>query len=185
MEKGFMIITGIAHAPEQLKERSSIPSGELIYLAKLALLEYKATHLITSLEPGWEQALAKAAIEMEIPFTVAIPFIGRDADWDREARLQYLDLLARAHEVYRVSDHYSENAMLDCYHWRVDRADTVLALWEYEFCGDIFAAMNYAMNCDKTAVNLWQEWTHLVNLRRKNARLPAAPKKRGAQVFGK
>lgn len=181
-----MKITGIAHAPERLHERSCLPSGELVYLAKMALKEYGATHVITSLALGWEQALAKAALEMEIPYTVALPYPGRDAEWDREARTLYLDLLARASGVVRVSDTFSDTAMQECHEWCAEEADLVVALWDYVFHGAVFAAMTYASQQGKPVVNLWQDWHHLYSLRRKNPVVMVAREekpKRGAQVF--
>lgn len=178
-----MIITGIAHPPERLHERGPLPSPELIYLAKMALKEYEATHLVTSLEPGWDQALVKAAIELNIAFTVAIPFPGRDTALERESRLLYLDLLARAREVYRISECYNSTAWIDCHCWRVDQSGAVLALWEYEFSGETFKVMDYALKNDRQVINLWEDWFHLFNLRKKNSSLYTPRRSRGAQVF--
>ena len=179
-----MIVTGIAHPPVRLHERSELPSSELVYLAKMALKTYGATHLITSLAQGWEQALTKAAIELQIPYTVAIPFPGRDADWKREARLLYLDLLARACDVYRVSEEWSENAVMEGHFWRVDRAELLLALWDFEFQGDTFQTMSYGLQNDLKVVNLWNDWSHLYNLRRVRPAVSIQNRKVGAQVFG-
>jgi hypothetical protein len=139
--------------------------------------------LITSLAQGWEQALAKAAIEMEIPYTVAIPFPGRDADWKREARLLYLDLLARASDVYRVCDEWFEGAVMEGHFWRVDRSELVLALWDYDFQGDTFQTVSYGLKTSRTVVNLWSDWSHLYSLRRARPAVSIQNKKIGAQVF--
>lgn len=177
-----MIVTGIAPPPQHLHDRSYLPSSELVYLAIKALGDYQATHLITSLALGWEQALAKAAIELEIPYTVAIPYPGRDADWKRDARVLYLDLLARSAEVYQVSDVCSDTALLEGHCWRVDRAGLLLSLWEYEFQGDVYAVMNYAMQIERTVVNLWEDWYRLYHLRRRTRSFTPL-KKVGARVF--
>jgi uncharacterized phage-like protein YoqJ len=178
-----MIVTGIAHPPARLHERSEIPSSELVFLAKMGLNTYRATHLITGLAQGWEQALAKAAIELEIPYSVAIPFPGRDADWKREARLLYLDLLARASDVYRVCDEWFEEAVMEGHFWRVDRSEIVLALWDFEFQGDTFQTMSYGLKTGRTVVNLWNEWSHLYSLRRARPVVSIQNRKIGAQVF--
>ncbi|HEX7975023.1 MAG TPA: hypothetical protein VF498_11495 [Anaerolineales bacterium] len=178
-----MIITGIAHPPQRLRERNLVPSGELVYLARKALCEYDATHLITSLAPGWEQALAKAAIELEIPYTVAVPYPGRDASWDHGLRRFYLDLMARSAQVCRISECYTETALTVCRQWRADRSELLLALWEYEFQGDLFATLSYATRQGIQVVNLWQDWERLSGLRRRQPAYTAADKKTGARIF--
>lgn len=178
-----MIVTGIAHPPLRLQERSELPSAELIHLAKKAMAEFGATHLITSLALGWEQALTKAALEMEIPYTVAIPYPGRDSGWNRNACILYLDLLARASEVYRVSDCYSETAVLEGHFYRVDSAETVLALWDYDFQGDTFRTIDYALKTGKTVSNLWKEWQQLCALRKTRPNVRVQDSRVGAQIF--
>jgi hypothetical protein len=178
-----MLVTGIAPTPERLNERRDVPSGELVYLAKKALEQYQATRVLTSLDLGWEQALAKAAIELEIPFTVAIPFPGRDENWDRDARQSYLDLLSQADEVYRLCDHYTETAELEARFWQIDQADLTLALWDFDFQSDIFRAVEYAVKHDRELINLWEDWAHLFTLRRRRPHVSKTQKRRGAQVF--
>ena len=178
-----MIITGVSHKPERLFERSSLPSNELVYLASKALKSYKATRLITSLEPGWEQALAKAAIELKIPYVIALPYPGRNSEWSREARVAYYELLSRAEEVYQINDSCSETALFECHTWQVDRADVVLALWDYEFEGDTFAVIDYALQQDVEVGNLWQDWSSLYKLRKQNTRNMVESSRKGAQVF--
>lgn len=179
-----MIVTGIAHAPRRLNERTSLPSGEMVYLAKRALRLYRATRLITSLSPGWEQALAKAALELDLPITVAIPYPGRDQNWDRAARTSYLSLLTRADEVVRICDEPDEEAEMEGHRWRVDESDLVLSLWDYEFSGETYEVMTFALQTGKTVVNLWQDWDHLVKMRLRPAyQQPPAHHSRGAQVF--
>jgi hypothetical protein len=178
-----MIVTGIAHPPGRLHERGPVPSAELVYLAQTALKAYGATHLITSLAPGWEQALARAALELGIPYTVAIPYPGRDLEWEQRVRLGYLDLLARAGEVYRVSDAFTPDALLTGSCWRTSRADLILALWDFDFSGLTFQSLDYALKLEKTVVNLWKDWQHLYSLRKARPNVHVRAQKVGAQVF--
>ena len=178
-----MIATGIAPAPERLYERSRLPSPELVYLAAAALKNYRVSHLVTSLAPGWEQALAKAAIELGIPFSIAIPYPGRDLEWEREPRVLYLDLLARAADVIRVCDEYSEAGIMKGHVWRIDRSRLVLALWEFDFQGEIFLALQYALRVGREVANLWNDWQHLYSLRRSRPQVSIQRRNIGAQVF--
>jgi hypothetical protein len=180
-----MIITGIAHTPARLHERTYLPSNELVYLASKALREFNATSLNTSLSLGWDQALAKAALELKIPYSVAIPYPGRDRVLKRDAQVIYYDLLAHAAEVTQVSEDYCDSAMLEAHMWRVDHSDYVLALWDYEFTGDCFRVIDYALNSDKPVANLWEDWRKLYMLRKGNHEYDREGRPRGAQVYGK
>ncbi len=178
-----MIITGLAHPPARLHERASLPSTELVYLAVQALRQYQAAHLITSLAMGWEQALAIAANELEIPYTAALPYPGREVEWPHGARAAYHDLLARAKEVILLTARYADTAVMAGHCWRIDRAGLVLALWDYDFSGDTFASIQYAVSIQKPVVNLWQDWDSLYSLRKPAFIIPVQKAGRGAQVF--
>lgn len=178
-----MIVTGIANRPNLLHERKNLPSSELVLLAHNGLIKYEATHLITSLSPGWEQALAKAANELEIPYTVAIPYPGRDQEWKGEARIHYYDLLTRAYEVFQISEVYTEDAMLESHFWMADRSDLILTLWSYEFYGDTFKVVDYGIKKGITVTNLWHDWESLYTLKRESRILVGPVNRVGAQVF--
>jgi uncharacterized phage-like protein YoqJ len=177
-----MIVTGIAHDPEKLQERSLLPSNELVHLASKALKMYKATRLITSLELGWEQALAKAALEMKIPYIVSFPYPGRDKDWSQENRILYYELLSRADELYQVNDEYSLAALEECRDWQTSQSDLVLALWNYEFESDVFTAIRSALDKDVQVCNLWQDWHSLSHLR-ETTQQKYSRRRKGAQVY--
>jgi hypothetical protein len=178
-----VLIAGIAHPPQELHERSDIPSGELIYLAKRALRVYKATRLITSLSPGWEQALAKAALELSLPYCVAVPYPGRDADWNDKLQVQYLSLLARAESVDRLAENYSTTALFEGHIWCVEQSQIVLALWDYEFNGFTFDIIDHAVENGRTVVNLWKEWSQLSSMRRRKNFANQIPRPKGAQIY--
>ncbi|MGE5223127.1 MAG: hypothetical protein ACM3PY_11870 [Omnitrophica WOR_2 bacterium] len=183
-----MIVTGIAHDPTRLNERGYLPSTELVYLASKALRAYQVKKLITSLNPGWDQALAKAAQELKIPYVVAIPYPGRDGGLKRDAQVLYYDLLARSDEVFRISEEYCDSAMLDCHCWRVDESDLVMALWDYEFEGETFDVIDYALKHGKEVANLWKDWSNLYTLRNNPDTIkvssPDHPKaSRGARIY--
>jgi uncharacterized phage-like protein YoqJ len=181
---GFIVnVTGVALPVELLHERSLVPTNELVYLADKVLRQYHATKLITSLEPGWEQALAKAAIELQVPLTVALPYPGRDRDWKKEVRVVYYELLSRAAEVFQISDSSSPTALLECHFWQTDQSVLVLALWDFDFHGETYAAVKYAVNKGVTVSNHWQDWQALYTLRKETHASVVYRKPKGAQVF--
>jgi uncharacterized phage-like protein YoqJ len=155
---------------------------DLVYLAVRALNRYGATEVITSLALGWEQALAKAAIELGIPYTVAIPFRGRNYDWNCDVNRLYHELLESAERIHCISDVYSDHVMIEDHLWRVGRSDAVLALWDYEFQGETFSVIDYALKSRKLVINLWKDWESLFRLRRHRSS-PVQQSRNGARIF--
>ena len=127
-----MIVTGIAQLPLNLRERSLPTSLELVFLAVRALEAYKATRLITNLAPGWDQALTKASLELDIPYTVTIPRFTPEGQTTKSSTL-YRELLGRAQAARRISARGREISRLDEFKWRVRQADLVLVLWDSDF----------------------------------------------------
>ena len=177
-----MIITGIAPTPDALHDRSFLPSAELVYLATRALKEAHATHVITSLALGWEQALAKAALELRIPFSTSLPYADRDLAWLPAARTAYRELLAHSAQVIQLTDGFSPTCVSAGDQWRIAHSNRVLALWNYDFDGPTFEAIRFALSQDKPVLNLWEDWRHLYSLRRQTPSAYATSR-RGAQVF--
>jgi hypothetical protein len=171
-----MIITGIAHPPSRLREKKEIPSLELSFLALRALQEYPATRLVTNLTPGWEQALAKAAIELDIPYTVNVPFPRLVSFWQPEAERLYRELLAGAAETRNIQDPPGGS------HGRVSQADLILALWDYEFQGEVFMLVEEALRLGKQVANLWPDWEALLSLKKVYGAVYNLPKQ-GARIF--
>jgi hypothetical protein len=177
-----VIITGIAPPPASLYGKSRLASNELVYLASKALKTYEASRVVTSLDPGWDQALAKAALELKLPYTVALPYAGRDSEMKRGTRISYYELLSRADEVFLISNGECPTAVFDCRCWQLDQSDIGLVLWDYEFYGEIFEAVRYGIEKGKTINNLWEDWCNLSNLR-KIKTFSYQDHKTGAQVF--
>lgn len=177
-----MIITGIAHPPARIHEKTQIPSIDLGHFGYLALKQYRVERLVTSLAPGWEQALARAARESEIPYTVAIPYSGHESGWEKKARLVFEELIEQAAAVVTISGGSHPDARLKCYRWQVNQADLVLSLWDYDFSSEVFGMIAYALRGGKQVANLWEDWNIVYNLRRRQAR-QLTPRRSGAQVF--
>jgi hypothetical protein len=176
-----MIVTGVAQAPISIRERNQKASLELVFLAVRALEEVKATRLITNLAPGWDQALVKAALELELPYTVTVPGF-YPVDQNSDTSSPYRELLGRAREARRIMARGRELSRMDEIKWRVRQADLLLVLWDFDFESEIFQVVSYTVKKNKTVVNLWREWEALLRLRRNTA--PAlVPRRNGAQIF--
>jgi hypothetical protein len=160
-----VIVTGIALPVAQLGEKTSLPSPELVHLAVNALKIYQASNLYTCLARGWEQALAKAALELQIPMSVMIPYPEQGQAWPRNARAAYHQLRSQATELRQVISCQPSSANLDYHCWMAAQSDLVIVLWDYTFQGEVFQVIDYAIRHDKRVVNLWQEWENLSQLR--------------------
>jgi hypothetical protein len=178
-----VVVTGVAPPIERLCKRSILPPNDLVHLAAMALKAYKTEHLITSLEPGWEQALAKAAVEFKIPYTVTVPYAGRDRDLRPAARVLYNELLARANKSVITSGAMGASTLFECRCWQIDNSDLLLALWDFNFQGELFDAIRYALKKGLTVANHWMDWQSFHTLREDIQTDYAPNRPKGAQVF--
>lgn len=178
-----MKITGIAPGLSHLYEDNRPAFEELVYLATQALQVYHPTGLITSLYPGWDQALAKAAVNLGIPVHVALPYPQREQFLRLSFPDLYKDLLPKARHIESVSKTQHKDADLECHRWRLSRADTILALWDYEFSGETFQVIDAGLKARKQVVNLWEDWSRLYSLRKELDAVYRSQPARGAQIF--
>jgi hypothetical protein len=174
----MMILTGLAHPPTGLFESNPTPSIELISFARLALGQFSGATLLTSLEPGWDLALAKAAIEMEIPCRIALLHASPETDIYKNTQ-SIKRRFSQTIEIETVDLISDELCM-----WRIRQADQVVALWNYDFNGKTFEKIASALSLDKPVCNLWREWEKWVHMRR-NRPTSMVPNRHGAQVFTK
>jgi hypothetical protein len=178
-------ITGFAPDFTRGYERNDAIFDELVYLAAQSLEMYRPTTLITSLEPGWDQALAKAALGLNIPLHVALPY--PEQEWFIQANYPnlYQDLLPKAKYIECMGEGYHPAAGLECRRWRVNRADLALTLWDYGFSGETFELIDFALKAGKKVVNLWEDWSRLDSLRSDLASIYQSVRAGGALIFPK
>lgn len=111
---------------------------------------------------GWDQALARAAINLGIPFDAYVPFAGQEWRWPAAAQYQYRQLLMFADRVI-VCDQgpYAVYKMQRRNERMVDACDLVLALWNGAE-GGTANCVRYALDMAKKPVeNCWAEWERL------------------------
>jgi uncharacterized phage-like protein YoqJ len=102
----------------------------LVNVAMKELAELKATHVISGMAQGWDQALAYAAIQMKLPWTAAIPFKGQESQWPEVSQKRFHWLCKQAERTIIVSPGgYSAAKMQTRNIWMVDNSDVILALW--------------------------------------------------------
>ena len=128
MADKIMAVTG--HRPEKVGGYSDEASKRLTTFAEEMLKFYKPEAVITGMALGWDQAVAEACRQLNIPFIAAIPFKGQESKWPRESQVHYRELLSCAKEVVEVCQPgYAAWKMQRRNEWMVCRATRVLALW--------------------------------------------------------
>jgi hypothetical protein len=176
-------ISGIAPGLSRLYNRNGPAFDELVYLATQALQLYRATTLITSLYQVWDQALAKAALHLDIPIQIALPYRDRELFMRINNPQLYRDLLAKAENNECLSETFHDTVDIDCHRWRATRSDLVMALWDYDFCGDTFQVIDHALKAGKQVVNLWEDWSRLGSLHKELAAIFHSKQTSDTQIF--
>jgi uncharacterized phage-like protein YoqJ len=155
-----MIICGTGHRPDKLGGYSPEVFEELKTLAHMYLCV--ATDLegvISGGALGWDQALAAAALDLNIPTTMALPFPGFEDRWPSKSKTFLHSLIYRASKTVFVCDPgYAGWKMQKRNEWMVDNADSVLALWDGSD-GGTGNCVRYANKVGKPITNLWSEWS--------------------------
>jgi uncharacterized phage-like protein YoqJ len=128
-----VIVAGTGHRPDKLGGYDYYNSKrEWVRQEIRAALNYlKPEHGISGMALGFDQDLASVFIEMAIPFTAAIPFLGQEDAWPEHSRKFFDWLLERADDVVIVSPGaYAAWKMQVRNEWMVDRCDWLLACWD-------------------------------------------------------
>ncbi len=158
-----MIIAGTGHRPKGLEvERpySDDVYWRLVDLAKVALVKYNPTEVISGVALGWDQALAEAAIQLEIPVDVYIPFVGMESRWPESSQERYRDILESEGVKMILLDRggYSPRKLFARNEAMVSAADCVLALWDGKPGSGTAHAVQHALKSGKRVINLWASW---------------------------
>lgn len=152
------VVAGTGHRPDKLGGYDQATSRRLQDLAEAALRRYAPTAVISGMALGWDQALAEAALVMDIPLIAAVPFVGQEKRWAPDAQKRYHEILACAAVVHVVSPGgYSHLAMHARNQWMVDRCKHLLALWDGT-SGGTANCLNYAVDSKAQVTNLWSSW---------------------------
>ena len=156
-----MIIAGTGHRPNKL---GGYGDDVKIKLQKFAVsminnLKVKPDRIISGMALGWDQALARAAVELGIPFIAAVPFRGQEMAWPASSQKEYAELLTLALKTIYVSEPgYYKQKMQIRNAFMVNSCDIVLALWDGT-PGGTKNCLDYATyRAKKMVINVWDEW---------------------------
>lgn len=132
------IVAGTGHRPDKLGTEhysgyiANNPLRTWVRVrARQELLRLRPFYVISGMAPGFDQDLARVAIELRIPFVAAIPFVGQEDRWPLRGRQEYRQLLQQAYEVVIVCEGgYERWKMQARNEWMVDHCTDVLAAFD-------------------------------------------------------
>jgi uncharacterized phage-like protein YoqJ len=160
----MITVAGTGHRPDRLGLGYDAKSEELltdfaaIQLGKLRL-SAPLNRVISGFAQGWDQALARAAICLDIPVTAAIPFAGQEAKWPAVAQADYQRLLEKCERVVVVSEGpYAAWKFTKRDEFMVDNAHHILALYDEKGNSGTGITVAYAATKEKSVTNLWKAW---------------------------
>jgi uncharacterized phage-like protein YoqJ len=126
-----MVVSGFGHRPDELGGYSKDVLAKLIAFAVETLPQFGPTKIISGMSLGWEQALAMAAIELDLPLIAALPFEGQEKVWPEKSQEFYRMLLKQATEVKVVSSgRYEALKFQDRDQWIIDNSEGLIVLWK-------------------------------------------------------
>lgn len=109
---------------------------------------------ITGMAIGADQLFAQAVIRlmdqgMLCRLIAAVPFKGQEAIWPQRSKEIYFEVLARCEVNYISSPGYTAAKMQKRNEWMVNRATSVLAVWDGKQTGGTYNAVQAAKKAGK------------------------------------
>lgn len=155
----MLAVTG--HRPDKLGGYTADADVQLRAFARQVLPPLLAatsnTHVISGMALGWDQAVAQACVDLNVPFIAAVPFPEQDSRWPDASRLHWAALCAQASEVVTVCTHYSGANLQRRNEWMVDHGTAVGALWNGT-SGGTANCVRYAQRKAVPVHSLWAHW---------------------------
>ena len=154
-----MIVCGTGHRPDKRGGYGPDVAGKLIALARSWLepfVDIGVDKVISGGALGWDQALADAALWLNIPVELYLPFPGFEDRWPTESKLHLYSQMPQVLGVHYIcGPGYAGWKMQERNKAMVDDADKVLALWNGS-TGGTGNCIAYANKAGKPIVNLWE-----------------------------
>ncbi len=126
---------------------------------ELSTLKPIPTKLILGMAIGFDQACARAAINLTLPFEAAVPFVGQEKLWPKSSQQEFYDLLELAATVTIVSEGiYHPSKMIIRNHYMVDHSQKLISLYNGDKNGGTFECVKYAEKQCKEIINLYDKY---------------------------
>jgi uncharacterized phage-like protein YoqJ len=153
------IVAGTGHRLSKLGGYAPWAHELLVELLKEILAVLKPAKVISGMALGFDQALARAALELGIPLIAAIPNKSQPSQWPAESQQVYRDLIAQAERVVDISggNAYADWQMQARNVHMVDSCNLLLALWGGS-PGGTANCVTYAKRKGKRTLNVYALW---------------------------
>lgn len=155
-------IAGTGHRPDKcggynVDTRQKMQRVAREYLA----LAPQVDGVLSGMALGWDQALAHAAIDLNLPVVACVPFKAHGLNWPAESQAYYRKLLDRCFEVVVVCPGpYSAEAMQIRNEYMVENAARVVALFNGS-AGGTANCIRYANTRGVPVDNVWSDYVAL------------------------
>lgn len=148
-------VAGTGHRPGDRFPADQETFDHLFAVAWDWILDEQPSVILTGMALGWDQALAKAAIEHGVPVVAYIPFIGQADRWSKRQAEDYSNLLNQCAEKKLISRSYRPGAFQRRNEAMVDDANKIVALWDGS-PGGTANCIEYAEVMGVPVENLWK-----------------------------
>ena len=153
------VLAATGHRPNKLGGYNNF--DKLTWFAECELKMRVPNLVISGMALGWDQAVAKACVNLGCPFIAAIPFKGQEKVWPDKAILLYKELLNKAYQIEVICDgNYASYKMQNRNTWMVDHCSYLLALWNGSE-GGTKNCIAYANSKNVTVHNVWDHWSSI------------------------
>ncbi|WNN12507.1 SLOG family protein [Chryseobacterium phage MA9V-2] len=159
MSEQYKVICGTGHRPDKLGGYDNQAAhNNLVHLLIDALRELRPELVIVGMAQGFDQALAEAAYELDIPFIAALPCKGQELRWPTKAQQHYNYLLSLAKAVTIVNEgDYKPWFMQTRNKFMVDNSQATLTVWDGT-PGGTYNTIEYTKQNEKPIINLYDKW---------------------------
>jgi predicted Rossmann fold nucleotide-binding protein DprA/Smf involved in DNA uptake len=154
-------LAGTGHRPPRLGLDYSPASNERLtrFLRQWLAARPAPPYVVSGMAQGFDQALAHAAVLLNIPLVAAVPFPQQESKWPAPARARYDAIMARAARVVGVcADGYSPAKFIARDHWMVAAAAEVVSLWDGRPGGGTTQTVSHALTMERPVHDLWPAW---------------------------
>jgi uncharacterized phage-like protein YoqJ len=162
-----IVLAGTGHRTKRLglsyskEDREALTNFVLEGLLRFVDLHGRPSRVLSGFAQGFDQALAAAALSLDIPVVPYIPFVGQAGVWPAEARRYYTFLLKRCEAPVVVSPGgFSARKMLLRDEALVRAATHLLSLYDGSPSGGTAHTVRFARDLGVPLFNLWDSWAN-------------------------
>lgn len=154
-----MIVAFTGHRPNRGRLPSDAPSQMRVVMRWLHGAYGERLHVISGMAQGWDTLAAKAAVELGVPFTAALPWAGHGGGWPADHRDQLRDLCALGERTVVVCDTpvYRPWVYQKRDEWMVDNSELLISAWDGIRTGGTWNTIRYAMERQRKMVHVYRE----------------------------